>query len=197
VDRIIADCNYFIETGTNVGSTLAYVARTYSGIQCFSCEPDKASFEEAVKNTSSFSNVHIYNKLSQEFIEIISSEKKELFNENVFFWLDAHGYGFEWPLKEELNFITTEFKSAYILIDDFKVPGMDCFGYDEYEEQVCSFDYVKDALNSKIKYNLYYPKYREKTSKHHPLRGWGLFVIGRDFNMKNLEDERVKKCSTI
>ena len=58
VDRMIADCNYFIETGANVGSTLAYVARTYPNIRCFSCEPDKASFEEAVKNTSSFLNVN-------------------------------------------------------------------------------------------------------------------------------------------
>lgn len=177
VDSIMSNCNFFIETGANVGSTLAYVARTYPNIQCFSCEPDKASFEEAVKNTSSFSKVHIYNMLSQEFMEVISS-KKELFDEDVFFWLDAHGYGFEWPLREELSVITKEFNSAYILIDDFRVPGLDCFGYDKYGEQICSFDYVKNALNPTIGYNLYYPNYTEKTSKHHSLRGWGLIEYG-------------------
>ena len=44
VDVMIRNCNYFIETGTNVGSTLAYIGRTYTQIKCLSCEPDKEAF---------------------------------------------------------------------------------------------------------------------------------------------------------
>lgn len=178
VDIIIRDCNYFIETGTNVGSTLAYVGRNYAQIKCLSCEPDTEAYNYALKNTSKLENISIYNETSLEFILRIKQEHSHLFNKNVLFWLDSHGYGFKWPLKEEIAFITAKFVSAYILIDDFRVPGLDSFGYDEYEGQECSFDYIKDALNPKPSYNLYYPVYTERTSKHHPLRGWGLIGFG-------------------
>ena len=185
-------CNYFIETGTNVGSTLAFVARTYSRIECFSSEPDKASFEEAVKNTSAYANAHVYNKLSQDFIEFLADEKKKLFNENVFFWLDAHGDGFEWPLKEEMKFITANFNKAFIFIDDFKVPGMDCFKYDEYEDQICSFEFIKESINNELKFSLFYPSYTVRTSTIHPLTGWGLIEYGHEETIEfpvNLRDK--------
>ena len=178
VDAIISDCDYFIETGTNVGSTLSYVARTYPDIQCFSCEPDKPSFDEAFKNTSQHNNVEIFNESSQDFIRRIETDKKDLFDKKVLFWLDAHGYGFEWPLKEEIAFITNNFKKAYILIDDFKVPDLDCFKWDEYKGQVCSFDFIKDAIPDNLKFSLYYPSYTDRTSKYHPLTGWGLIDYG-------------------
>lgn len=98
--------------------------------------------------------------------------------------MDAHGYGFEWPLKEEVFFITRAFKRAHVLIDDSKVPGLDCFGYDKYKEQICSLDYLKDAINPRIEYQLYYPCYTDRTSRYHPLRGWGLIVFGFDRELK-------------
>jgi hypothetical protein len=104
--------------------------------------------------------------------------KQEVLDGEVLFWLDAHGYGFEWPLREEVSVITTYWQKAYLLIDDFLVPGLDCFGYDEYKGQVCSFDYIKNSLNDQHEYSLYYPPYIERTSKHHPLRGWGLIEYG-------------------
>jgi hypothetical protein len=103
-----------------------------------------------------------------------------MLSENVLFWLDAHGYGFKWPLREEVSFITGHFQTAYVLIDDFKVPGLDCFGYDLYDGQECSFDYIRDALDESIEYSLYYPSYTERTSRHHPLRGWGLIEFGHE-----------------
>lgn len=184
VDMIMQDRDYFIETGTNVGSTLAYVARTYPHLECISCEPDKEAFEEAKRNTEKFSNVRLYNMLSQDFTSMLKRDMEELFGKKVLFWLDAHGYGFKWPLKDELSFITENFKSGCILIDDFKVPSMDCFKYDIYQDQVCSLDFVKDSLDKKNRYRVYYPDYMEKTSPHHPLTGWGLIEFGeREIDM--------------
>ena len=192
VDFFISECEYFVETGANVGSTLVYVAHKYPNLSCFSCEPHKESYEEALKNTSSCSNVKIHNESSQEFMNILNNEK-DLFDKKVLFWLDAHGYGFEWPLKEEIKFITDNFKSAYILIDDFKVPGLDCFKYDEYEDQICSFDFIKDSINDKVAFSLYYPSYTERTSEVHPLTGWGLFVIGNKFEIPAKLQGKIKK----
>jgi hypothetical protein len=191
VDSLIKNTNFFIETGTNVGSTLSYFARTYPNVQCFSCEPDLQAFEAALKNTKMLSNVNIYNETSQKFLRRIKRHHSYLFKENVLFWLDAHGYGFKWPLKDEVRFITEQFHSAYILIDDFRVPGLDCFKWDAYKEQVCSFEYIKDSINNNIGYSLYYPAYTDHTSKHHPLTGWGLIEFGRDNDLiipKNLQN---------
>lgn len=179
VDTLAQRCECFVETGANVGSTLAYVAKQYPQIQCISCEPDGPAFEEARKNTSELGNVRLYNELSQDFIRRIEREMPELFGKNTLSWLDAHGYGFKWPLKDELAFITGKFKKGFILIDDFKVPGLDCFKYDVYEDQVCSFDFIKGSLNTEHEYAVYYPNYTEKTSPHHPLTGWGLIVFGQ------------------
>jgi hypothetical protein len=177
---IAGKCKVFVETGANVGSTLAYVARSYPTLRCLSCEPDQLAFEQANANAGKYGNVALFNGTSQQFIEHLAKNEQRLISELCFFWLDAHGYGFEWPLKKELEFITTRFSSGYILIDDFKVPGREQFGYDQYQEQVCSYDHVKDALNPAKAYQLYYPTYKDQTSKHHSLRGWGLLVFGHD-----------------
>jgi len=168
----------FIETGSNVGSTLAYVARSYPHVKCFSCEPNPKTFPCAQQNTNDLPNVYLFNEKSQQFLERIQREYPHLLEKSILFWLDAHGYGFEWPLRDEIYFITRYFRKVFILIDDFKVPGLDCFGYDTYQGQECSFEYIKDALNPKIEYTLYYPNYIERTSRHHPLRGWGLLEFG-------------------
>ena len=75
-------------------------------------------------------------------------------------------------IKDELELIIHNFKSAYILIDDFKVPGLDCFKYGSYKDQECSMEYIKDSLNTNNKYAIQYPTYTERTSKQHPLVGW-------------------------
>lgn len=178
VDQISSRCEYFIETGTNVGSTLAYMARLYPKMQCLSCEPDTEAYKQSIVNTEGQNNIVLYNETSQDFIIRLKREYNHLFDKEVMFWLDAHGYGFKWPLMEELAFITAEFKSGYVFIDDFKVPGLDCFLYDVYQDQICSLDFVKGSLNPGKKYRVYYPAYTEKTSSHHPLCGWGLIEFG-------------------
>jgi len=170
----------YIETGANVGSTLAYVARTHPALRCLSCEPDQEAFAAARMNAGKFGNVFLFRGTSQEFIAHLADHESGIFSEQCLFWLDAHGYGFEWPLKKELEFITNRFSAGFILIDDFKVPGWEQFIYDKYQGQICSYDYIKDALNPGKTYQLYYPTYSDKTSHHHPLCGWGLLIFGHE-----------------
>ena len=137
-----------------------------------------------LKKTSELPNVSIFNESSQKFILRLKRDTFICLIRMFYFWLDSHGYGFKWPLKEEIASIIANFKSPYILIDDFKVPGLDSFGYDKYEGQECSFDYIKEELDSNLAYNLYYPTYTDRTSKHHPLRGWGLIEFGHVNKLK-------------
>lgn len=178
VDSLAQKATCFIETGANVGSTLAYVARAYPQVTCISCEPDEKAFKLALQNTSNLPNVTVTNATSQEFLEEIAAKPAQFFDQTPLFWLDAHGYGFRWPLKEEVAFFTTRFHGGYILVDDFKVPDKEVFSFHRYDGQECSFEYVREALNPQADYRLYYPDYTVKTSEHHPLTGWGLLVFG-------------------
>ncbi|WP_258104019.1 hypothetical protein [Marinoscillum sp. MHG1-6] len=170
----------FIETGTNVGSTLAYVAKSYPDIMCYSCEPDPEAYQHATRNTSNFSNVKIYNQLSQDFMISLKKNHQDIFGKKCLVWIDAHSYGFRWPLQEEISYFSEYLNSGYILIDDFQVPDKPMFSYDKFENQLCAHEYIKDYFKSN--YKLYYPGYEEKTSKHHPLVGWGLYVFGAEPN---------------
>ena len=178
VDFLLTKTSTFVETGTNVGSTLSYVARKYPNIKCLSCEPDHVAFANALQNTKESSNVNIFNETSQKFLKRLSKFYPDIFIQNTMFWLDAHGYGFEWPLREEIYFITRSFSNGYILIDDFKIPEKENFGFDKYGDQECSFDYIRDAIKLGLDYHLYYPSYSETTSSFHSLRGWGLIDFG-------------------
>lgn len=179
VDSIMKRCDAFVETGSNVGSTLAYVAKRFPNAQCFSCEPDPTAFSHAKRNTEGCANVHLYNEMSQTFMKNVVARKDRELSGNVLFWLDVHDYGFEWPLREEIDAITSNWDKAFVLIDDFLVPGLDCFGYDQYDGQVCSFDFIRDSLNKNRDYRLHYPAYTDRTSTTHPLRGWGLIEFGQ------------------
>lgn len=185
VKRIAENCQYFVETGANLGSTIAYVAREYPHLTCFSCEPDPKAFEQAVQNTRDLKNVTLYNETSQDFLLGLEKEHPEIFAAKTMFWLDAHGYGFKWPLPFEIEYITTHFGAGYILIDDFKVPGQDAFVFHAYDGQECSFEYIAGHVNPKLAFRLYYPNYTIRTSTHHPLVGWGLIEFG------NLSDEKL------
>jgi hypothetical protein len=178
VAHVIGHCECFVETGTNVGSTVTYVARTFPEVLCISCEPNEQAAKRAVINSTGLTNVVIHNETSQQFLRRFEHEYRPLLLVSCLFWLDAHGQGFQWPLRDEVRFITSRFKLAYILIDDFKVPGADHFGFDAYRDQMCSYDYIKDALAPGVQYALYYPDYVERTSEHHPLRGWALIEFG-------------------
>lgn len=194
VDALAQDAEVFVETGTNVGSTLAYFARKYPNIPCLSCEPDAEAFQHARKNVSGLPNITLYNQTSQQFLETLREKHGDIFQKKALFWLDAHGYGFQWPLKEELAFISGNFAHALILIDDFKVPGQEMFGYDEYQGQICSYEYVKNALDTARMYKVYYPNYTEHTSPHHPLRGWGLIEYGQEQGLRLPERMQGKIC---
>jgi hypothetical protein len=178
VGSIISNCEFFIETGCNIGSTLIYVAKEYPQIICYSTEPNAHAFKLAKKNTNNFVNVKLFNENSISFLNLLE-EYKDIFSSKVLFWLDAHGYGYDWQLKNEIQFITSRFNHAYILIDDFKVLNSENFNYLKYEDQECSFEYIEDSIAAE-NFELYYPCYTEKTSSHHPLTGWGLIVIERD-----------------
>ena len=54
------------------------------------------------------------------------------------------------------------------------------FGFDSYPDGTIDLDYVMRHLNPRSDYVLTLPRYREKSSTHHPLRGWACLSWGTD-----------------
>ena len=178
VHRLLPAADLFLETGTNVGTTLGWVARTFPHLPCLSCEPDARAVAVARGHACTRADVEVFDGTSQEFLRSLTG-RPALFERTPLVWLDAHGYGFEWPLREEVRFVFERFERGFLMIDDFRVPGREqLFGYDAYDGQACAIEYIESAIPEDAEYDLYFPAYTEHTSAHHPLRGWALFVFG-------------------
>ncbi|MGD1084274.1 MAG: hypothetical protein ABSA47_05905 [Verrucomicrobiota bacterium] len=170
----------FVETGANVGSTLCYFAARHPLIRCYSCEPDAASCQFARRKAQGLKNARVCHQSSPEFLAtLVKEDPSMLTRKETIFWLDSHGWGFPWPLCQEVEFVTRNFAGAWLFIDDFKVPGQSQFLYDEYDGQVCAFETIANSMKPAVDYRLYYPKYTEKTSLHHPLKGWVMIEFGQ------------------
>lgn len=178
-DSVLEQSEFFIETGSFMGDTTFYVGSKFPNVSVVSCEPDTDRFNQALNATTSLENVKIHNLTSQELIELLSQQNSHWYSKLGCFFLDAHGYGFEWPLKQEIAFISECFERSFILIDDFLVPGYPNFGYDIFDPHVCSHDYIVDSFAKTKSWRLFYPKYWKRTSRYRPLRGWGLYLIGQ------------------
>lgn len=181
VDYLAPMTDAFIETGSNEGVTLSYFSKKYNK-PSFSCEPRLKSFERARSKIEKLNHVRLFNKKSLDMLKRIEGNFSYLYEKNCLFWIDSHGFGFDWPLLDEIKIITSSFSKGFLLIDDFKVPDKPCFGFDSYHKQTCSFDYIKDSI--KKPFSLFYPSYTNKTSKHHPLRGWGLLSFGENSGLE-------------
>lgn len=172
-------CAQFVETGANVGSSLCHLAKTFPQLPCFSCEPDKEAFQFARQKAAALPNARLFHEPSPQFLHTLAAQQPGFCDKETLFWLDSHGFGFHWPLREEIEFITSRFATACIFIDDFKVPGQPQFLFDEYDGQVCGRELIDGGLAKKSDYRFVLPCYKDKTSTHHPLKGWVLITYGR------------------
>ena len=179
VDHLMQQVESFVETGTNVGTTTRYMAKTYPKISIFSCEPDQMAFAYAKKSIRGYDqNVYLYYMPSPDFLYQVYDDYPMLIPSLNLYWLDAHGYGFKWPLADEIAFITSRIDRAIIMIDDSEVPGQPQFQFSKYDGQVCNQVYIVNALTPEKTYTLGYPTYTEHTSPHHPLVGWTIIAFG-------------------
>lgn len=179
MEYFLQNSQAFVETGTYYADTAKYVAYSFPQTPIYSCEPNDERFQAATKRCSEIPTIHIDNCFSPEFLYKLFKKQPNLASERATYFLDAHGFGFtNWPLKDEVKFLTETIKSGYLVIDDFQVPGRPEFGYDVYEGLHCNLEYIKSSIDPSRSYSLVYPKYDYFTSNHHPLRGVGTLVVG-------------------
>ena len=129
VDVIAKEVTTFIETGTHSASTLHYIARTYPSMsKVYSCEPVQEWYDISKHNMETVSpadlswksRVKIWKDTSQNMMKDILTTEPNIVNRDALFWFDAHGQKlFEWPLREEIEFVTNNWESDAFVGNDF------------------------------------------------------------------------------
>ena len=172
VDQFTQECQQFVETGTEAGSTVGYTARMYPHLKCYTAETDLGTHNLAKYNTANHPNIDHFNTHSLDFLKELEPEPPALF------WLDAHSHGYGCDLGEEVDIILSRWESGYIFLDDFEVPDRKDFGFDWYESygklnwETVSKD-ITPEMQKRIK-GIYYPDYIPPFGT----RGWLLIVFG-------------------
>ncbi|MCX6253814.1 MAG: hypothetical protein NTV31_04980 [Bacteroidia bacterium] len=137
-----------IETGTWIGNTTGYLAQK-SNLPIYTCEIDKRFYNISKMRLTDFSNIKQSLSDSREFLR--SFLNSDILTKNTLFYLDAHWYE-DLPLMEEIEIICNNWIDFIIIIDDFKVPNDDGYGFDDYEEgKSLSLETFSEIF---LKYNL-------------------------------------------
>lgn len=127
-----------VETGTSKGHTTVGLAKLFPRV--YTIEVDPVTFAETKPRFRCYPNVTAILGNSAEVLEQILPELQY----PLFVYLDAH-WGSYWPLRDELTVLLAVQQPKLIMIHDFQVPGRR-FGFDSYDGQACSLDYVADLL---------------------------------------------------
>ena len=119
-----------VETGTHLGTTTELLAAT--GRPIFSVESDPRYYGFAKARFWRRRNVHLLRGDSRMALRMwFDGSLRWARNRNLFVYLDAH-WNEDLPLAEELEIVFGACPNAIVMIDDFRVPFDDGYGYDNY-----------------------------------------------------------------
>ncbi len=118
-----------IECGTYRGVTTGYLHET-SGVEIDTVEAEPRYYGFSKTRHSGNSKIRVHLGDSRTMLKQLVREPR-LTGKRVFVYLDAH-WGEDLPLREELEVLFTSDLQAVALVDDFRVPGDDGYGFDNY-----------------------------------------------------------------
>ena len=140
--RLVQDNNIrsIVETGTYHGITTDFLSSLCDNVHSIEIDPRYLDISKVLIGDNP--NIHLYLGDSPTILTTILPNIPG----PIFFFLDSHWGGY-CPLIDELQIIAEMgVRDPVIAIHDFLVPGTD-LGYDVYNEQALSFDYVEPKLS--------------------------------------------------
>jgi hypothetical protein len=193
--RALEQASLFIETGANEGASLAYAASLRPDIPMRSSEPYATALATARTRCAPYPKVRISDAPSPDALSEVLCEFPVNEAERPVFWLDAHFHGVPLPLGQEIALVTRTYPRAHMFIDDFQIPDRPWFGFDAYPDGTIGVDYLAKHLDRDREYVIVFPRYREKSSTHHPLRGWACVSWGLDLGLVDDDFYDVRKIN--
>jgi hypothetical protein len=163
-----------VETGTFRGATTGLLHEA-SGLPVYTVELNPRYYGYAKARFLCNTSINLYHSDSRIFLNNLL--RSNIFKEDkVFFYLDAHWRN-DLPLAEELQIIFKSVDRAAVMIDDFKVPGDDGYGYDSYgTDKVLSLEYLR-VFNGNLKMKAFFPS---ESSKSESGKKRGSVVLAKD-----------------
>jgi hypothetical protein len=135
-----------IELGSCVGGTALWLAQNFN--YCYTIEINPIFRKEALKrldeNLDRYNRDKVFSYLGNT-IDILPKVLKEIdIGDTPFIYQDSHWL--ECPLQQELKIIAESGIKPVLLIHDFKTDNP-AFGYDSYNGQDFTFEWVEPMLN--------------------------------------------------
>jgi len=150
----------FVETGTNMGWTVHWMAKWFPNLWIHTVENDEEYYRLARENMEEVDSFRIQRTLgdSREFL------RSHLLDDGLsFFWLDAHFWD-DHPLEEECR-IVSQLPRYVVLVDDFH----------------CGEDFPGDPKSPAMVTSLGSKYWRPNYSYQHGYSGYALFLKGVDY----------------
>lgn len=147
------------------------------GAPVFSCEVDLTRYVLSRLHLLPVTGVKVAHARSPEFLAGLCGT--EGVGANPMFYLDAH-WAVECPLREELEVIARKQQCGVIVIDDFRVPWDDGFGYDEYNGECLDLTLLRRTFQSRRPdLTVYLPAYEACLEGLDSPRGMAVIFMGQ------------------
>jgi hypothetical protein len=157
-ENIVAECSpvAIVETGTYIGTTTERLAATQ--IPIYSVENNPRAYGFARNRLWRRRNVHLKRGDSRAALRAwLNGPLHNYSGGHLLFYLDAHWWGSDLPLNEEIDIIFSHCSKAIVMIDDFSVPFDDGYSYDDYGDgKVLAPAYIEPAVRS-FQLRAFYP----------------------------------------
>ncbi len=131
-----------IETGTYLGGTTKVLSTMFDEV--YTCELDEENFKKANDYLRDIDNVILVKQSSPKFLDDLLQILTASSNIKLFF-LDAH-WSNDCPLLDELSCIAKHKLKPVIVIHDWKVPDRPDLGFDSYNGQDFTFEWIESHL---------------------------------------------------
>src|SRR5262249_15637116 len=108
-----------VETGTYLGTTTKFMAKT--GLPIFSVESEPRKYAFARARLWRHRNVHLLHEDSRAALrKLFNGPLRGAGERNLLVYLDAHHWMEDLPLAEELEIIFSVFPNTIVMVDDFQ-----------------------------------------------------------------------------
>ncbi|MEM6531740.1 MAG: glycosyltransferase [Myxococcota bacterium] len=176
--EILGHATHFIETGTFLGRSTAFVADRFPSLDVFTTETSETDFALAEKRFDTRDGIQQHRLHTTEFLDTKICPRADEMKLPVFF-LNAQREQ-DWPLTRELELIQRHFRRAVIIIDRFKVPDRPEFAFDDYGgNKVCELARIRPALDESTAFQWLMPKYGiDDMGPETTLTGYAVFFHG-------------------